>query len=160
MATVKFKDPSTGEVKTVGLPTVDYYSKNETYNKSEVDTLLENASPDNIYTKEEVDALLENVSAVKVYTATIGTTWEEDDATGVKTQNVAISGVTAAMTAKVDHVYTGDGTSEGYEAFVEAENQYLTFITNGYAETYDGGIRFHIFGDPNTVNIPIVVEVV
>lgn len=95
-----------------------------------------------------------------VYEATIGTSWTEDSDTGVKTQTVAISGVTAANTAKVDHRYTGDGTSEGYAAFVEAENQYLTFITNGYAETVAGGIKFTIFGDANTVSIPIVVEVV
>lgn len=95
----------------------------------------------------------------KTYTATIGTTWTEDSNTGVKTQNVAIPGVLASHTAKVDHVYTGSGTSDDYAAFVEAENQYLTCITNGIAEPYDGGIKFTIFGDANTVAIPIVVEV-
>ena len=93
------------------------------------------------------------------YTATIGTTWVEDSNTGVKTQSVAIPGVLASQTATVDHVYTGSGTSEDYAAFVEAENQYLNCITNGYAETYDGGIKFTIFGDANTVAIPIVAEV-
>lgn len=93
------------------------------------------------------------------YTATIGTTWTEDSNTGVKTQSVAIPGVLASQTATVDHAYTGSGTSDDYAAFVEAENQYLTCITNGYAETYDGGIKFTIFGDANTVSIPIVVEV-
>lgn len=102
---------------------------------------------------------LPDISSVKTYTATISTTWTEDSNTGVKTQNVAISGVRASHTAKVDHAYTGSGTSEDYAAFVEAENQYLTYITNGYAETYDGGIKFTIFGDANTVSIPIVVEV-
>ena len=92
-------------------------------------------------------------------TATIGTTWVEDSNTGVKTQSVAIPGVLASQTATVDHVYTGSGTSDDYAAFVEAENQYLTYITNGYAETYDGGIKFTIFGDANTVAIPIVAEV-
>ena len=77
----------------------------------------------------------------------------------MKSQNVSIPGVLAKHTAKVDHAYTGDGTSDGYAAFVEAENQYLTCITNGYAETYDGGITFYTFGDANTVSIPIVVEV-
>lgn len=91
--------------------------------------------------------------------ATIGTTWVDDANTGVKTQEVAIPGVQASHTAKVDHVYTGSGTSEDYAAFVEAENQYLNCITNGYAETYDGGIKFTIFGDASTVAIPIVVEV-
>ena len=102
---------------------------------------------------------LPEISSVKTYTATIGTTWVEDSNTGVKTQSVAIAGVTAQNTALVDHVYTGAGTSDDYAAFVEAENQYLNCITNGYAETYDGGIKFTIFGDANTVSIPIVAEV-
>ena len=102
---------------------------------------------------------LPEISSVKTYTATIGTTWTEDSNTGVKTQTVTISGVTASQTAKVDHAYTGSGTSDDYAAFVEAENQYLTYITNGYAETVAGGIKFTIFGDANTVSIPIVVEV-
>ena len=102
---------------------------------------------------------LPEISSVKTYTATIGTTWVEDENTGVKTQSVAIAGVTAQSTAMVDHVYTGSGTSDDYAAFVEAENQYLNCITNGYAETYDGGIKFTIFGDANTVEIPIVAEV-
>lgn len=102
---------------------------------------------------------LPEISSVKTYTATIGTAWVEDENTGVKTQSVAIAGVKAANTATVDHVYTGAGTSDDYAAFVEAENQYLNCITNGYAETYDGGIKFTIFGDANTVAIPIVAEV-
>ena len=102
---------------------------------------------------------LPEISSVKTYTATIGTAWVEDENTGVKTQSVAIAGVTAQSTAMVDHVYTGSGTSDDYAAFVEAENQYLTCITNGYAETYNGGIKFTIFGDANTVAIPIVAEV-
>lgn len=102
---------------------------------------------------------LPEISSVKTYPATIGTTWVEDSNTGVKTQSVAIPGVKASSTATVDHAYTGSGTSDDYAAFVEAENQYLTYITNGYAETYDGGIKFTIFGDANTVSIPIVVEV-
>lgn len=102
---------------------------------------------------------LPEISSVKTYTATIGTTWVEDENTGVKTQSVAIAGVKATNTATVDHVYTGAGTSDDYAAFVEAENQYLDCITNGYAETYNGGIKFTIFGDANTVAIPIVAEV-
>ena len=102
---------------------------------------------------------LPEISSVKTYTATIGTTWTEDSTTGVKTQSVAIPGVLSTHTATVGHAYTGSGTSEDYAAFVEAENQYLTYITNGYAETYNGGVKFTIFGDTNTVSIPIVVEV-
>lgn len=110
----------------------------------------------------KIEDELENLDQRKgstTYTATIGTTWVEDENTGVKTQSVAIPGVLASHTATVDHVYTGNGTSDDYAAFVEAENQYLTYITNGYAETYDGGIKFTIFGDANTVAIPIVAEV-
>lgn len=105
------------------------------------------------------ESQLPEISSVKTYVATIGTTWTKDESTGVKTQTVAISGVTADQTAQVDHAYTGSGTSDDYAAFVEAENQFLTYITNGYAETVDGGIQFTIFGDANTVEIPIVVEV-
>ena len=108
--------------------------------------------------ENELEALDQRKGST-TYTATIGTTWVEDENTGVKTQSVAIAGVTAQSIAMVDHVYTGSGTSDDYAAFVEAENQYLTYITNGYAETYDGGIKFTIFGDANTVAIPIVAEV-
>ena len=108
--------------------------------------------------ENELEALDQRKGSA-TYTATIGTTWVEDSNTGVKTQSVAIAGVTAQSTAMVDHVYTGSGTSDDYAAFVEAENQYLTCITNGYAETYNGGIKFTIFGDANTVAIPIVAEV-
>ena len=108
--------------------------------------------------ENELEALGQRKGST-TYTATIGTTWTEDSNTGVKTQSVAIAGVTAQSTAMVDHVYTGSGTSDDYAAFVEAENQYLTYITNGFAETYNGGIKFTIFGDANTVPIPIVAEV-
>lgn len=108
--------------------------------------------------ENELEALDQRKGSA-TYTATIGTAWVEDETTGVKTQSVAIAGVTAQSTAMVDHVYTGSGTSDDYAAFVEAENQYLNCITNGYAETYDGGIKFTIFGDANTVSIPIVAEV-
>lgn len=102
---------------------------------------------------------LPEISSVKTYTATIGTTWTEDSNTGVKTQIVSIAGVAAQNTANADHAYTGTGTAEDYAAFVEAENQFLDCITNGIAETVAGGIKFTIFGEANTVEIPIVVEV-
>lgn len=102
-----------------------------------------------------------NGGGADVYETVIGTSWTEDSETGVKTQTVSISGITADQTAKVDHSSASvDGTSEGYATFVEEENQYLTYITNGFAETVADGIKFTIFGDPNTVSIPIVVEVV
>ena len=72
---------------------------------------------------------------------------------------MSIAGVTAQNTANADHAYTGTGTAEDYAAFVEAENQFLDCITNGIAETVAGGIKFTIFGEANTVEIPIVVEV-
>lgn len=108
---------------------------------------------------KKITALFSTIPAPKTYTATIGTTWIEDESAGVKTQNVAIAGVTAQNTATVDHAYTGTGTAEDYDAFVVAENQFLDCITNGYAETYNGGIKFIIFGEANVVEIPIVVEV-
>lgn len=95
----------------------------------------------------------------KTYTATIGTTWADDANTGVKTQEVAIPGVTENSTVTVDHTYTGDGTSESYTTFVTEENQFLSCITNGYAAPYNGGVKFVIFGEAPTVSIPIVVVV-
>ena len=94
-----------------------------------------------------------------VYTATIGTEWEEDADTGVKFQTVAIEGVEANHFAKIDAVMTHERTTEGYAAFVEEHNQFLECITNGDAETVDGGVKFYIYGEANTVEIPIVVEV-
>ena len=128
------------------------------YTKAETNELLQNKADLGADGKVPTTQLPE-ISSVKTFTATIGTTWTENEDTGVKSQSVPITGVLAKHTAKVDHAYTGDGTSDGYATFVEAENQYLTYITNGYAETYDGGIAFHIFGDAPTVSIPIVVEV-
>ena len=93
------------------------------------------------------------------YEATIGTSWTENEDTGVKSQTVAISGVTAANNAHVEPRYTGDGTSDGYAAFVTQKNQFFTCITNGYAETVADGITFYVFGDVPTVSIPIIVEV-
>lgn len=132
--------------KIAAIPTPDVSGQIGTHN---ADTT---AHPD-------IRQLVANASSVKVYTGAIGTTWTENEDTGVKSQNVAIAGVLAKHTAKVDHLYTGDGTADGYAQFVEEENQYLTYITNGYAETYDGGVTFYIFGDAPTVAIPIVVEV-
>ena len=140
-----------GKVLESQLPSMDYVPNKEKGAVDGVATLDENG-------KVPSDQLPE-ISSVKTYTATIGTTWTEDEDTGVKFQSVAISGVLAKHTAKVDHAYTGSGTSDDYAAFVEAENQYLTCITNGYAATYNGGIKFYIFGDAPTVSIPIVVEV-
>ena len=108
---------------------------------------------------DEAKAAAQNAGST-IYTATIGTSWTENEDTGVKSQTVAISGINASHTAKLDHSSASiNGTSDGYAQFVEEENQYLTCITNGYAETVAGGIKFYIFGDAPTIAIPIVVEV-
>lgn len=98
-------------------------------------------------------------ASLETYTAIIGTNWTEDEATGAKYQTVLIEGVTADNTAKVDTVNTHTRNTEGYTLYIEEQNQFLEFITNGDAETVDGGIKFYIFGEPNTVDIPIIVEV-
>ena len=140
-----------GKVPSGQLPSLDYVPTSEKGKASGVATL---GTDGKVPTGQ-----LPEISSVKTFVATLTTTWTENEDTGVKSQSVPITGVLAKHTAKVDHAYTGDGTSDGYAAFVEAENQYLTCITNGYAETYDGGIKFTIFGDANTVAIPIVAEV-
>ena len=86
---------------------------------------------------------------------TIGTEWTEDEATGVKSQLVAVEGVLAAHNmGVVDVVMTHERTTDGYAAFVEETNQFLQYITNGDAETVDGGVMFYIYGEPNTIEIP------
>ena len=140
-----------GKVPSAQLPSLDYVPTSEKGKASGVATL---GTDGKVPTGQ-----LPEISSVKTFVATLTTTWTENEDTGVKSQSVPITGVLAKHTAKVDHAYTGDGTSDGYAAFVEAENQYLTCITNGYAETYDGGVKFYIFGDAPTVSIPIVVEV-
>ena len=100
-------------------------------------------------------------SAGQIFTGTLGTTWTEDKTTGVKYQDVTISGILAKHNGTCDHDDTSiDGTSEGYATFVEEENQWLNYITNGRpARTFDGYVRFEIFGEPNTVEIPFWVGV-
>ena len=139
-------------------------NKVEVNGETKLDLTQDTVTPENLLSGATAhnaagEIVTGSMGSIKTYTANIGTAWVEDENTGVKTQTVAIAGVKAANTATVDHVYTGAGTSDDYAAFVEAENQYLTYITNGYAETYDGGIKFTIFGDANTVAIPIVAEV-
>ena len=140
-----------GKVPSAQLPPLDYVPNSEKGAASGVATL---GTDGKVPTGQ-----LPEISSVKTFVATLTTTWTENEDTGVKSQSVPITGVLAKHTAKVDHAYTGSGTSDDYAAFVEAENQYLTYITNGYAETYDGGVKFYIFGDAPTVEIPIVVEV-
>lgn len=152
MAVLKYRDPETGEVKTVGAPA------SQGYTKEEIDGALENKA--DLVNGKVPEEQLPEISAVNIYEATISTTWTEDNTTGVKSQTVVIDGITADNTAKVDCAFSGEKTSDGYAAFVQQQNQFLTHITNGFAETIDGGITFYIFGDAPTVSIPIVVEVV
>ena len=98
-------------------------------------------------------------ASLATYTAMIGTVWEEDEETGAKYQIVSVPEMTADSTAKVDTVNTHTRNTEGYALYVEEQNQFLEFITNGDAETVNGGIKFYIYGEPNTVEIPIVIEV-
>ena len=99
-------------------------------------------------------------SGAKKFYGTIGTTWTEDADTGVKIQEVSIPGVLETMDlGNLDVIMTHERTSEGYTAFVEENNQFLNLITNGDAETYgtnetNGGVRFYIYGDAPTVEIP------
>lgn len=51
MSVLKYKDPVTGEVKTVGSPQVD------AYNKAEVDTKLANHTDKQLFSAAEIDAL-------------------------------------------------------------------------------------------------------
>lgn len=125
-----------------------------------VDSSLSSTSTNPVQNKVVNTALSNKQNKINLITATIGTNWVEDSNTGIKTQTVSISGITADVNAKVDNYYNGNGSSDSYSVFVEQQNQFLDCITNGFAETVAGGIKFTIFGDANTVNIPIIVEVV
>lgn len=107
--------------------------------------------------KQEIieDLKDEGIGGATVLTAIIGTSWTDND-DGTKSQTVSMAGVTADNNAQVD-TYYNDGE---YADYVEAQNQFLEFITNGFAKTVAGGITFTIFGEANTVSIPIIVEVV
>ena len=95
-----------------------------------------------------------------VFFGVIGTNWTEDAATGVKYQLVEIDGVLASHEGAVlDVVMAHERTSDGYAAYVEENNQFLDYITNGDAETVDGGVMFYIYGEPNTVEINFGLEV-
>lgn len=96
-----------------------------------------------------------------VFFGSIGTEWTKDSSTGVRYQLVEIDGVRAShQSATLDVIMTHERTSDGYANFIEEQNQFLDFITNGDAETVDGGVMFYIYGDLNTIEIPFCVEVV
>lgn len=153
------------EMKTLKFPNqdepyeiVDAKAREQVVNKQDI---LTGTSGQIVGFDESGNAVAQAAPAgADVYYATIGTNWTEDSETGVKTQTVSISGITADHTAKVSNYFAGEKTSDGYAAHVEQENQFLDYITNGNAETVDGGIEFTIYGESNTIDIPILVEVV
>lgn len=100
------------------------------------------------------------------FTGTIGTSWTEDATTGAKYQTVMLSDANGNTlsgaddeVAIVDCTFEGSETSADYAAYAEQQRQFLAYITNGFARTVAGGIRFVIFGDANTVEIPFTAEV-
>lgn len=95
---------------------------------------------------------------VDVCEAVIGTTWADGTVSGTKTQTVGIHAVRAEDTANIGCVYDGNGSAASYTAFAKQRGEFLTKISSGVAETVDGGIKFTITGEANTVDIPIRVE--
>lgn len=159
MPILKVKNKETGQWEQVGVST----------EATGAQIAAHNVAPDSHQDIRQAIAELSTASVAmiealagqsKIFYATIGTDWTEDATTGAKTQTISMAEVTAEHTAKVDHYFSGDHTNEGYAAYAEEENQYLTCITNGFAETVAGGIKFTIFGSANTIPIPIIVEVV
>lgn len=158
MPILKVKNKETGQWEQVGVSTEATGAQIAAHNvdpESHAD-IRQAISELNAASVAMVEALADQA---KTFYATIGTNWTDDTTTGVKSQSIAINGVLASHTAKVDHIYTGDGSPESYTAYVEEETQFLNYITNGFAKTYDGGITFYIFDAANTVNIPVIVEV-
>ena len=111
----------------------------------------------------KVAGLTNNVqNFMRVHEAVISASnWVDYPMIGTREQIVSIPSIMSTNTARVDHSNSSvDGTYEGYVKYVDEENEYLGYITNGYAETVDGGIKFVVFSNSNTIDIPIVVEVI
>lgn len=158
MPILKVKNKETGQWVQVGVSTEATGAQIAAHNvAADAHADIRQLIADLHGANEAMAAALEGQA--QTFYATIGTNWTEDAATGVKSQSIAINGVLASHTAKVDHVYNGDGSAASYATYVEEENQFLDRITNGFAKTYDGGITLYIFEAANTVNIPIIVEV-
>ena len=161
MPILKVKNKETGQWEQVGVSTEATGAQIAAHNASpEAHADIRQLIADLHGANEAMVAAIADQVQSKIFYATIGTNWTEDEVTGAKTQMVDISEVTAEHTAKVDHYFSGEHTNEGYAAYVEEENQFLTCVTNGFAETVAGGIKFTIFGSANTIPIPIIVEVV
>lgn len=160
MPILKVKNKETGQWEQVGVSTEATGAQIAAHNVApDAHADIRQLITDLHGANEAMAAAIADQGQSKTFYATIGTNWTDDTATGVKSQSIAINGVLASHTAKVDHIYTGDGSPESYTAYVEEETQFLNYITNGFAKTYDGGITFYIFDAANTVNIPIIVEV-
>ena len=160
MPILKVKNKETGQWEQVGVSTEATGAQIAAHNVApDAHADIRQLIVDLHGANEAMAAAIADQGQSKTIYATIGTNWTDDTTTGVKSQSIAIDGVLASHTAKVDHVYTGDGSAESYTTFVEEETQFLNCITNGFAKTYDGGITFYIFDAANTVNIPIIVEV-
>lgn len=95
-----------------------------------------------------------------VVDTTIGTSWTEDSTTGAKYQTITVTGATAARDARVGVRFASAKTSAGFTEYANQRNQFNQYICNGFAETGEDIVTFWIFGDANTVNIPITVEVI
>lgn len=85
--------------------------------------------------------------------------WIEDTTTGIKTQYVKIDRIREKNNVLINHSSENIDTG-GYQLFISEEDEYVSYITNGYAKPCDGGINFYIFGEANTIPIPIVVKVI
>ena len=161
MPILKVKNKETGQWEQVGVSTEATGAQIAAHNvAADAHADIRKALVDhNVASNAHADIRQAITNRVRTFRATISTTWTNTAAAGVKKQSVAISGVLESHTAKVDHDYTGNYSSASFEEYATADNQYVECIKNGFAKTYNGGIHFYIFGTPNTVEIPIVVEV-
>lgn len=160
MPILKVKNKETGQWEQVGVSTEATGAQIAAHNASpDAHADIRQLIVDLHGANEAMAAAIADQGQSKTFYATISTGWTDDTTTGVRSQSIAIDGVLASHTAKVDHVYNGDGSAESYTTFVEEETEFLAYITNGFAKTYDGGITFYIFGEVNTVDIPVIVEV-
>ena len=112
-----------------------------------------------------ITSLTSRVAAVEgkvpiVVDTTIGTSWTTDSTTGAKYQTITVTGATAARDARVGVRFASAKTAAGFTEYANQRNQFNQYICNGFAETGANTVTFWIFGDANTINIPITVEVI
>lgn len=100
-----------------------------------------------------ITGTLEAESPVQQYTGVIVTTgWRKDTATGISVQVIDVPGLHENQTIIVAPDYQGDDNS-----FVNQKNQFLTYITNGHAESVDNGVKISIYGEAPTIKINVLV---